>query len=126
MSRSPALRSRRARVFRGDDRGSVTVETAMMIPVLVLVLGACLAGIACVALQVRCIDAAREAARLAGRGDLGGARAVAAQLAGDAEVDISVGASQVRVMVSAQPWGGLLPGVRISARSVAAVEGGAG
>lgn len=105
------------------DRGSVTVEAALVIPVLVLVLAACLAGIACVALQVRCIDAAREAARLAGRGDVDGARSAAVQLAGDADVDIDVGASRVEVVVSAEPLGGLLPGVTISARSMAAVEG---
>ena len=92
-------------------------------PVLVLVLAACLAGIACVALQVRCIDAAREAARLAGRGDLAGARSAAAQLAGDAQVGIEVRSSRVEVVVSAEPLGGLLPGVTISARSMAVVEG---
>ncbi|WP_276309223.1 TadE family type IV pilus minor pilin [Nakamurella deserti] len=107
----------------GADRGSVTVEAALVIPVLVLVLGACLAGISCVALQVRCIDAAREAARLAGRGDLDGARAAAVQLAGAAAVDIAVGTRQVRVRVSAEPLGGLLPGLTIDAVSVAAVEG---
>lgn len=94
-----------------------------MIPVLVLVLLACLAGLACVALQVRCIDAAREAARLAGRGDLDGAYAAARQLAGDAAVDIEVGARDVVVRVSAEPLGGLLPGVDIRARSQAVVEG---
>jgi Flp pilus assembly protein TadG len=106
------------------DRGSVTVEAAVAIPVLLIVLGACLAGIACLVLQVRCIDAAREAARLAGRGDLTGARAAAAQLAGEAAVDISVDAGLVQVQVSAEPLGGLLPGVTIGARSIAVVEGG--
>lgn len=95
----------------------------MVIPVLVLVLGACLAGIACLALQVRCVDAAREAARLAGRGDLAGARSAAAQLAGDVGVDISVGDTTVEVVVSAQPLGGMLPGLTVDARSVAALEG---
>lgn len=98
----------------------------MVIPVLLLILGACLAGIACLVLQVRCIDAAREAARLAGRGDLAGARSAAAQLAGDAAVDISADAQRVQVWVSAKPLGGLLPGVTIGARSIAAVEGGGG
>lgn len=126
MSRSPAVASRRVGAARGGDRGSVTVEAAVVIPILVVVLMACLAGISCVALQVRCIDAAREAARLAGRGDLDGARSAAAQLAGDATVDIAVGVRQVQVAVSAEPLGGWLPGVRISARSVAAVEGGSG
>lgn len=104
----------------------MTVEAALVIPVLVLVMCACLAGIACLALQIRCIDAAREAARLAGRGDLDGARSAAAQLAGGAAVDIDVGPRQVVVRVSAAPLGGLLPGVSIGARSVAAVEGASG
>jgi len=105
------------------DRGSVTVEAALVIPLLVLVFAACLAGIACLVMQLRCIDAAREAARLAGRGDMGTARSAAAQLAGGASVEISVESDVVRVRVSDRPLGGLLPGVRIDATAVAAVEG---
>lgn len=40
----------------------------------------CLAGVTAVSMQVRCVDAAREAARLAARGDssaLGAARRIA-------------------------------------------------
>lgn len=99
------------------------MEAALVIPVLVLVFAACLAGIACLVTQLRCIDAAREAARLAGRGDVVGARSAAAELAGGAAVDISVGSDLVRVRVSDRPLGGLLPGVRIDATAVAAVEG---
>ena len=47
---------------------------------MVAVLALCAAGIAAVSTQLRCIDAAREAARLAARGDLA-ATAVAAVLA---------------------------------------------
>ncbi len=101
----------------------MTVETAIVLPLLMLVLAGCLAGIACAAQQIRCIDAAREAARLAGRGDLDGARAAAGRLAGAAAVDIDVGDRQVTVSVSAAPLGSLLPGLRIGATSVAAVEG---
>ncbi|MGZ4514776.1 MAG: TadE family type IV pilus minor pilin [Mycobacterium sp.] len=41
----------------------------MAIAALVVVLALCLAGVTAVSMQVRCIDAAREAARLAARGD---------------------------------------------------------
>ena len=40
---------------------------------LVVVLMLCVAGLTAVSMQVRCIDAAREAARLAARGDGGSA-----------------------------------------------------
>lgn len=53
------------------------MEAAFAIAVLAAVLIACLAGLSAMAVQVRCIDAAREAARLAARGD----RAVAVDAA---------------------------------------------
>src|ERR1700758_5676496 len=49
--------------------GASTVEAALAIASLVVVLVLCLAGVTAVSTQVRCIDAAREAARLAARGD---------------------------------------------------------
>ena len=49
--------------------GASTVEAALGIAALVVVLVLCLAGVTAVSMQVRCVDAAREAARLAARGD---------------------------------------------------------
>lgn len=46
------------------DRGAVTVEAAIALFALVTVLALSFAGIAAVADQLRCTDAAREAARL--------------------------------------------------------------
>ncbi len=43
----------------------------------------CLAGITAVSMQVRCVDAAREAARLAARGDDGAALTAARRIAPD-------------------------------------------
>ncbi|WP_275450211.1 TadE family type IV pilus minor pilin, partial [Mycobacterium avium] len=57
--------------------GASTVEAALGIASLVVVLVACLAGVTAVAMQVRCVDAAREAARLAARGDERSATAAA-------------------------------------------------
>ena len=108
------------------DRGFVTVEAALVLPLLVAVFAACLAGIACLVSQLRCMDAAREAARLAGRGDLAGANAAASALAGGAAIDIQVGDDLVHVRVSARPLSGLLPGIEVLGTAVAAVEGGTG
>ena len=79
--------------------------------------------------QVRCLDAAREAARLAARGDADQAHAAAAQAAPD-EATIAIaeadGLITVTVSVAARPDVPLLahlPAVSLSARAVSAVEG---
>ncbi|MBW0012290.1 TadE family type IV pilus minor pilin [Mycobacterium sp.] len=53
----------------------------MAIAALVVVLVLCLAGVTAVSMQVRCVDAAREAARLAARGDERSAVGAARRLA---------------------------------------------
>lgn len=104
------------------DRGSVTIEAALGLAVLTLVLAMCLAGIACLLAQLRCADAAREAARLVARGDeSGAATAVSALAPAGASWSVS-GGDLVTATVSAAPVGGLLPGVVISASASAARE----
>lgn len=87
------------------------------------VLAVCLAGLTALAMQVRCIDAAREAARLAARGD-DGAAAVARRIA-PAGAAIEVRRDGDLVAATASTTSRLLPGVRITARSVSVVEPGA-
>ncbi|MDT5016388.1 MAG: hypothetical protein QOD39_2548 [Mycobacterium sp.] len=72
-------------------------------------------------MHIRCVDAAREAARLAARGGdgVGAARAVApdgaaVQLRRDGEFVVATVTSR----------SGLLPGINIAAQAVAAVEPG--
>src|ERR1700712_5362556 len=77
---------------RPRDDGGVTVEAAMALAVLAFVLVSGLAGIACLIAQIRCADAAREAARLAGRGDADLAAAAVATLAPDG-AELSLGGS---------------------------------
>jgi hypothetical protein len=105
------------------DRGGVTVEAAMALAVLAVVLVSCLAGIACLIAQIRCADAAREAARLAGRGDADLAASAVAALAPDGAV-LSLGGDGdlVTATVTARAIGGLLPGVTIAATAAAARE----
>jgi hypothetical protein len=122
--RDPGIAVHRGDLGRGAvDGGSVTVEAAMALAVLAVVLVACLAGVACVIAQVRCADAAREAARLAGRGDPGAASAAVATLAPNG-ASLSLGGSGDLVLatVSVAPIGGILPGVTIRASASAARE----
>lgn len=108
---------------RNADRGSVTVEAAFALGVLALVLAAALAGIACLVAQLRCVDAAGEAARLAGRGDDAGARLAVERLApGGAQLDLSGGGEQVTAIVTVDALGGFLPRIRLRASATAARE----
>ena len=107
----------------------VTAETAVVLPVLLLVLAGAVAALIVVGAQLRCVDAAREGARAAARGD-GEARitAIAARAApGGATVRISTGPDDVGVTVSADvaPLGPVPLHVRVSARAGSAREPGA-
>jgi hypothetical protein len=89
----------------------------------VVVLAMCVAGLSAVGAQVRCVDAAREAARLAARGDDRSATAVAGRIAPDgAAVDLRWDGDLVVARVSSKP--SLLFGVTIAAQAVAAAEPG--
>jgi len=76
--------------------------------------------------QVRCADAAREAARAAARGDPASAVAsVAAQRAPrGAEVTVAASSQLVRVVVVARvaPLSHWLPSITVTGRAVAAAE----
>jgi len=105
----------------------VTAEVAVVLPVLVAFVVALVWVVALAAAQVRVVDAARETARAAARGDADPAamgRRVAPE---DASVRLSRSGSTVQAEVAAvvRGPGGLfsfLPGVTVHARSVAAVE----
>lgn len=93
----------------------------MAIAALVVVLVGCLAGITAVSMQVRCVDAAREAARLAARGDERSAVAVARHIApGGSRVRVHRDGDFVVVTVIAHSK--LLPTLDIGAKAVSAAE----
>jgi hypothetical protein len=93
------------------------------IAALVAVLVLCLAGITAVSMQVRCVDAAREAARLAARGDNRSAVAAARGIApGGAAVRVRRDGEFVVATVTARS--DLLPALAISATGISAVEPG--
>jgi hypothetical protein len=111
----------------------VTAETAVLLPVLVVVLAAAVFVLACVAAQLECVDAARSAARVAARGEPTATVTRTAERLAPSQARVAVargalgGAATVEVVVRAQvrPFGSalrMLPAVRVSARAVAAVE----
>ncbi|MBP1817783.1 hypothetical protein J3E61_001346 [Mycobacterium sp. OAE908] len=82
-----------------------------------------MSGLTAVSMQVRCVDAAREAARLAARGDDGSAAVAAQRIAPDgAAVQLRRDGELVVASVTARSP--LLPGVTIAADAVAALEPG--
>jgi len=107
----------------------VTAETAVVLPVLLVVLAASIWVLACVAGQLRCVDAARVAARAAARGDAPAAVSAAARRAAPPGAEISIGrageAVTVRVEAVIAPFGSVLsrlPGTPVSARATAILE----
>jgi hypothetical protein len=83
----------------------------------------CVGGLAAIGMQVRCVDSAREAARLAARGDEGAAvEAVRRGGPADAELVLRHDGGFVIARVSARAVS--LAGFVIGAESVAMVEPG--
>ncbi|MGH3722812.1 MAG: TadE family type IV pilus minor pilin [Mycobacterium sp.] len=99
------------------------MEAAFGIAALVSVLVLCSAGIQAVSMQVRCVDASREAARLAARGDEADARSVAHRIAPrGAALEVRRDGDYVVARVKATSR--LLPAITIAAESVSAMEPG--
>jgi hypothetical protein len=90
---------------------------------LVVVLVLCLAGLTAMAMQVRCVDAAREAARLAARGDERAA-SEAARMVGPAGAGLEMRRGDGGVIARVTARSPLLPGITIAAEAVAAAEPG--
>lgn len=104
----------------GDDRGAVTVEAAVAVCGLVAVLALGVAAVMAVVAQLRCTDAAREAARLVARGDGGRVAGVVEVIAPDGArwvVRREEDTALVEVTVSRL-------GVELRARAYAVVEPG--
>lgn len=105
------------------ERGAVTVEAALALCSLLAVLALVLAGVSAVAAQLRCVDAAREAARLTARGQRERAEDLARRIAPQgAVVTIRVHGDEILARVSAKPVARLLPGVDVSAEAVSVAE----
>ncbi|MCV2491754.1 pilus assembly protein [Geodermatophilus sp. YIM 151500] len=108
----------------------VTAETAVVLPVLLLVLAGAVAALAVVGAQLRCVDAAREGARAAARGSAAAEvrRIVTATAPDGAGVTTVHDGNLVVVTVSARvtPLGPVPLSTTVTASATAAVEPGVG
>ncbi|MFJ8468264.1 TadE family type IV pilus minor pilin [Streptomyces swartbergensis] len=109
---------------RGGDRGFVTAESAVVLPVLVMFAMALVWGLLVVAAQIQCVDAARTGARAAARQDPPDAvvRLTHEAAPPGAKVTVNRGAEHVRVVVAVEPP--VLRGLSFAVReeAVASVE----
>ena len=113
-----------SRASSRDDRGAVTVEAALALCTLTVVVALAVAAITAAATSVRCTDAARELVRLAARGEPDRGRAVAARLApAGARIELEVRGDEATGEVTTTPLR-ILP-VRLTGRAVAVLEPGA-
>lgn len=111
----------RARTRAAEDTGGATVEAAIALASLTVVLMLALGAVLAVAMHVQCLDAAREAARLTARGEDARAREVAAQV-GPAGAEVTTRIEGDTVVVRVQASSRLLPALDISAEAVAVLE----
>jgi Flp pilus assembly protein TadG len=111
---------------RRDD-GSVTVEAALGLAGLTVVTVLLVAALTMLTAQLRCTDAAREAARLLARGQPHEADAAVHQIAPPgATLDVQHTGDEITVSVAARPAGGLLPAIDLKATAYALAEPGTG
>ncbi|TVP33502.1 pilus assembly protein TadE [Streptomyces griseus subsp. griseus] len=108
----------------GGDRGAVTAEAAVVIPVLVTFALALLWGLVAASDQIRCVDAARAGARAAARSEpeaavLGAARDAAPH---GARVEVARAGDMWRVRVEAPAPGPGALALTLSAEAAALAE----
>ena len=108
------------------ERGSFTAELAAGLPALMLLLVAGLTAVNAVGTRVACVDAAREAALAAARGEPGTVTGTRYAPEG-AEVAVTVSGDRATATVRApvRTFGARLPRLVVSGEAVAAVEPGA-
>jgi hypothetical protein len=125
------IRSRSKDGRAQSEDGAVTAETAIVLPVLVVLLVAGLWAVGVVVANIRCVDAARDAARAVARGEpTEVAQAIAERSAPrGAEVGISHDGPDVHVVVTAAAeldWALLdgLPSAQVEGRATVRSEPG--
>ncbi|GAA5145928.1 hypothetical protein GCM10023321_04560 [Pseudonocardia eucalypti] len=112
------------RTALSEDRGAVTVEAALALCTLVLVLALAIGTVAVTSARLRCLDAARETARLVARGEPDRAREVGEAVAPTgARVEVRVHGDEVTVDVVSNAAG--LPGLTVTGRAIGVLEPGA-
>ncbi|MFI6389005.1 TadE family type IV pilus minor pilin [Nonomuraea sp. NPDC050540] len=109
------------------SRGSVTAETAAMLPALIVVLAAALWAVQAVGAQLECVDAARAAARAAARGEpldkVQEAARSATRPGAQVRITRSPQLTKVEITMDVRPnWATRLPAVTVTASATAGTE----
>lgn len=109
---------------RLGDRGMATVELAAALPVLILLVLVGLSAVRVGDARVRCVDAAREAARAAARGDPRAVALASQAVPGRARISVLTadGTVTATVSVHVRSLGTVGPTVTVTARASAATE----
>ena len=107
------------------DRGAYTAELATSMPALVLLFVVGLTAVDVLITKVRCVDAARDAARAVARGESPDSLSDRYGPSG-ATVSVTIDGELVRATVrtTTHPFGPHVPGFAVQAGAVAAVEPG--
>jgi Flp pilus assembly protein TadG len=111
-------------IARHRQRGSVTAEFAVALPVFVLTLAFCLGAVAAATAKLRCVDAARAGARAVARGESVASAVAAARAAAPAGARVRVQRLGSDIRVEVQGRVSLLgaPGMRQITLGVGAAE----
>ncbi|MFG1797364.1 TadE family type IV pilus minor pilin [Nocardia sp. NPDC049149] len=99
----------------------MTIEAAIALATIVVAVVLCLGALLAASAQVRCVDAAREAARLSARGDDANALEAARRLA-PPEAEISLRTEGNHVLVQVTTRTPLLPLLTLQGSAIAARE----
>lgn len=108
--------------LRGD-RGAVTAEFAIVLPVVVAVLGLVIGAITLAAQRIALVSLSAEIARFEARGDTAEAEAALARVPDPTGVGRRETGSLHCIELSATPMGGLLRAITIQAESCAVRTG---
>ena len=110
-------------MVRARDAGMATAEMAVALPVLMLLVLTAVYAVQVMGMRVRCLDAAREVARAAARGDPR-APTIGLEVLPGSTVSIRRSVSAVTAVVSIRlhPLGGDLPAVTVREQVTAATE----
>jgi hypothetical protein len=110
---------------RRRDGGFVTVEAAISLGALTAVLAMLMAGIGALSGHIRCLDAAREAARLTAAGQPGAAEAVVQTIAPHgAKLALRRSGDGITAEVTTDALAGFLPGIHLGGTAFAIAEPG--
>jgi hypothetical protein len=111
--------------FKASERGAVTAELAILMPVLLALFLLALWAVGAVITNIRCIDAARDTARATARGEPPGAAQRVGQRSAprDASIEITRRGDDIHVTVAATHAWPLLHGLpSIPAKAEATIQ----